>query len=253
MVSRTSRYSGLLNKLSFVEADTAGSSDSDGSLLLPSPEQLDGVTTWVARVEEGSSTDPIRNLDTVREIVRRAKTSSSVRNVALLLCDASTMDMEAALDAVKTLTEDENNEITYTVVAVGKTDGDVPEATLPYSVCDLFAASPEESTTTTTTIPAPGDTGLPYAATSSSPSPLPPAATIPSDATYSREESLRLLTTCLGLDCGRNRALAFAAVDNVNATTYKFVKGLREAGYTWSQELEHMVQNGVEVSSSSFF
>mmetsp|Transcript_39761 Transcript_39761/g.81779 ORF Transcript_39761/g.81779 Transcript_39761/m.81779 type:complete len:447 (-) Transcript_39761:5989-7329(-) len=248
LVSRTSRYSGLLNKLSFLEADgTTTTSSSDGSLL-PSSEQLEGVTTWVARVEESSSADPIRtNLDAIETIVRNAKASSSVRNVALLLCDVSTLNMEAALDAVKTLSDDEGKDITYTVVAVGKTDGDVPEATLPYSVCDLFAASPPEAQeeATTTTTPAPGDTGLPYAASSSSSSSI-------AASTYSREESLRLLTTCLGLDCGRNRALAFTAVDNVNATTYKLVKGLREAGYTWSQELEHMVEDGVEVRFCSY-
>ena len=235
LVSRTSRYSGLLNKLSFAEAEADAADDT----LLPSSEQLDGVTTWVARIE---SADPAHNLDTINKIVHLSKTSSTVRNVALLLCDASSMDVEAALNTIKTLTDNDGG-MTYTVVAVGKTDGEIPEATLPYAVADLFAPTQE---TTTTTAPAPGDTGLHYAAA------VPATTTtftapIPSDAIYSREESLRLLTTCLGLECGRNRALAFTAVDNVNATSYKLVKGLREAGYTWSQELEHMVENGVEV------
>ena len=38
------------------------------------------------------------------------------------------------------------------------------------------------------------------------------------------------------------------AVDNVNATSYKLVKGLREAGYGWDQEVQFMVDGGAQVS-----
>merc|ERR1712154_439658 len=62
---------------------------------------------------------------------------------------------------------------------------------------------------------------------------------------YSRDESLRLVTAGLALESGSNKALSFAevATDNVAA---KLVKGLREAGYSRSQEIDHMIMIGVE-------
>ena len=223
LVSRSARYSGLLNKLTFAESEAA---------ITPTLEQLDGVTTWVARIE---GPDAAANLDAIRNIVALTSQSPSITNVAFLLCDASALDMEAALNSIKSVQDASKS---FTVVAVGKTDGDVPEATLPYSVSDIFS------------VPSAPSEMEPHYATTIPSAPVPPFSAIPADATHSREESFRLLTTCLGLECGRNQALAFTAVDNVNATSYKLVKGLREAGYTWTQELEHMIEGGVEVRGS---
>jgi hypothetical protein len=71
---------------------------------------------------------------------------------------------------------------------------------------------------------------------------------LPNNATYSRDESLRVLAECLGLESAANKALVFTEVDNVNATEAKLVKGLREGGYTRPQEIDHMISKGPKVS-----
>lgn len=244
LVSRSARYSGLLNKLQFAQGE------EEGGLCLPTPEQLDGVTTWVARVDAG---DAAANLELVRTAVYRARSSSTVRNVAFLLCDSDQYAAEA-FDIIKAVQADGAGAATktFTAVSVGKADANMPEATHPYSVRDLAAKATEATEATEATVPGPSDTGLPYA---------PPASAKDEDAaeeaasaplrSFSQEESYRLLTTCLGLECGRNRAFAFAEVRDVNATSAKLVRGLREAGYGWADELQHMADGGVQVSGRS--
>merc|ERR1712232_337939 len=71
---------------------------------------------------------------------------------------------------------------------------------------------------------------------------------IPEGSIYSRDESLRLVTECLQLECGTNKALTFTEVTSTNTTENvgaRLVKGLREAGYTRPQELDHMISKGV--------
>jgi hypothetical protein len=64
--------------------------------------------------------------------------------------------------------------------------------------------------------------------------------------TISRDESYRLVTECLALECGKNKALSFREVkETVNSTAAKLIKGLREAGYTRPQEIHHMIVAGV--------
>merc|ERR1712151_748276 len=63
-------------------------------------------------------------------------------------------------------------------------------------------------------------------------------------ATFSREESLRMVTELLQLESGANRAITFSEVYNVNRTEAKLVKGLREAGYVRMQEIDHMIRDG---------
>lgn len=216
LVSRSARYSGLLNKLAFEQPDAS-------STMIPTPQQLEGVTSWVARID-----GPDR-MGQIQSVVELAKSSPSVANVAFLLTDASSLDMDAVLNVVQTMKDDAGLvQKSFTVVAVGEIDVDVPEATYPYAVTDLLSSEPASAATTATT-----------ATEEAQAQPLP---------TYSREESFRLVATCLGLECGRNRALSFAAVDNVNATSYKLVKGLREAGYGWDQEVQFMVDGGAQVS-----
>jgi len=238
LVSRSARYSGLLNKLAFEQPSATATTATSGAVAMPTPQQLEGVTSWVARIE---GTD---RMGQIQSIVQLARSSPSVANVAFLLTDASTLDMEAVLNVVQTMKDDAGlTKKSFTVVAVGEIDDEVSEATYPYAVADLLSSSDgtggdaaPPSMDYSTTIPQ-ANSGAAATTTGTS---------IPADATYSREESFRLVATCLGLECGRNKALAFAAVDNVNATSYKLVKGLREAGYGWDQELQFMVDGGAK-------
>ena len=238
LVSRSARYSGLLNKLAFEQPAVASAPGSGIGIGLPTARQLEGVTSWVARIEGAD------RMGQIQSIAELARSSPSIANVAFLLTDASTVDMDAVLNVVQTMKDDAGlTKKSFTVVAVGATDDEVPEATYPYAVADLLsgddaATGSSSSMDYSTTIPRSTN-----AAASA-------AGSVSAEATYSREESFRLVATCLGLECARNRALSFTAIDNVNATSYKLVKGLREAGYGWDQEVQFMIDGGAKVRSS---
>lgn len=56
-----------------------------------------------------------------------------------------------------------------------------------------------------------------------------------------------MITECLQLEVGVDKALSFAEVYDVNATETKLIKGLREAGYARPQEIDHMLRDGTKV------
>ena len=119
LLSRSARYTGLLDKLDFVEASSAGS--------LPSAEQLDGVKSWVAFLEDGDL------LQQVKSIAALAKDASSIENVSILLTNAYALDATSSESAVQAL-KDCGKE--YTLVAVGKLE-DHAEGKIPYQFKDF--------------------------------------------------------------------------------------------------------------------
>lgn len=195
LISRSARYTGLLDKLDFVQAESEGA--------LPTLAQLEGVKSWVVNV-------PAADIKIMHDVANLVKLSS-VENVSVLVTDAQTLsDPSASMDAVKAFDLPEGK--SFTVVAVGAIT-ETPEGAMPYSISEFGT---EEGV-------------------------------LPANATYSRDESLRAVTECLGLVSGANRAMTFAEVSNVNQTEYKLVKGLREGGYTRPQEFDHMLTDGAEA------
>jgi hypothetical protein len=200
LLSRSARYAGLLDKLEFVQASAPGA--------LPAPDQLDGVKSWVAYLD-----DPATLLSSVGQVARLAAGCPSLRNVAVLMANANELDAaecRAALDELR------GSGKTYTLVAVGKLDDGTPEGREAYQHREFGT----------------------------------PEGRLPAKARFSRDESYRMVTELLQLECGANRALCFAEVYNENATEVRLVKGLREAGYARPQEIDHMVRLGPEVRSA---
>jgi len=138
-----------------------------------------------------------------------AKSASTVENLAILLANSNQIEAAAASDAVKALKDSGKK---YTLVAVGKIE-DHAEGKIPYKYAPIDA-----------------DEGV-----------------IPADAVFSRDEAMRMITECLQLECGVDKALSFFEVHDVNATEAKLVKGLREAGYARPQEIDHMLRDGPKV------
>lgn len=195
LISRSARYTGLLDKLDFVQAEEVGA--------LPTLEQLEGIKSWV--VNAGN------DLGLVAKVADLMK-ESAVENVSVLITDAQTLtDPAASMEAVKAFDLGEGK--AFTIVAVGSIS-EIPEGAMPYQIKEFGT-----------------EEGL-----------------LPANATYSRDESLRAVTECLGLASGCNKAFTFAEVSNVNQTEFKLVKGLREGGYTRPQEFDHMLTDGPEVS-----
>jgi hypothetical protein len=202
LISRSSRYSGLLDKLDFTQADTPGA--------LPTKEQLEGVTSWVVNANAVTATAD-NPLETIKSIAALTE-DSQVKNLAILVTDAQQItDSSAALQALEAL----DGSVSYTIVAVGAIT-ETPEGQKPYNIAEFGTQE-----------------GL-----------------LMSNATYSRDESLRVVAECLGLASACNKAMVFTevALDDVNATSFRLIKGLREGGYTRPQEIDHMIVKGVDVS-----
>ena len=199
LLSRSARYTGLLDKLDFVEAKSEGA--------IPTVEQLEGVRSWIAFLDEGDL------IDQVKSVAAMAKEASSVEKVSILVANAMDLDAAASAGAVQAL---KDCGIEFTLVAVGKLE-DHAEGKIPYQFKDFGT-----------------DEGV-----------------LPSDAIFSRDEAMRMITETLQLEAGVGKALSFSEVYDVNATEAKLIKGLREAGYARPQEIDHMLRDGIAVSSTA--
>lgn len=109
LLSRSARYTGLLDKLEVVQGST-----------LPTVEQLKDVQSWVAVVEQ---------LSDVTEVAHLAKAASGLQNVAVLFTGATELDPSACQAAVHELSG--NPKLAYTLVAVGNLE-DRPEGKEAY-------------------------------------------------------------------------------------------------------------------------
>mmetsp|Transcript_28757 Transcript_28757/g.33042 ORF Transcript_28757/g.33042 Transcript_28757/m.33042 type:complete len:339 (-) Transcript_28757:73-1089(-) len=115
LISRSARYTGLLDKLDFVQADTEGA--------LPTLAQLEGIKSWV--VNAGSDLQIVKD---VAELVKQ----SSVENVSVLVTDAQSLtDASSAMDAAKAFDLPEGK--AFTIVAVGAIT-EAPEGGSPYQI-----------------------------------------------------------------------------------------------------------------------
>jgi hypothetical protein len=119
LLSRSARYTGLLDKLEFREAESTGS--------LPSQDQLEGVKSWVAYLD---GDDLLGDLE---RVAATAKASPSVENVAILLTNAVELDSASSESALKTL---KDAGVQYTVVVVGKLE-DHAEGKIPYKYAEF--------------------------------------------------------------------------------------------------------------------
>lgn len=201
LLSRSARYSGLLDVLEFAEAGVPGG--------LPSPSQLEGVKSWVAVMD---SDNLVNRVDEVAAVIKQV---DSIENIVILATNAANLDGADEKHIVESL---KTCGAKYTMVAVGELQ-EVPEGTDPYSFCEMGSSE----------------------------------RTAPADTTFSRDEAMRIITECLQLEAGVNRALSFSKVTDANSTEAKLIKGLREAGYARTQEVDHMLRDGVNVSSSWIF
>eukprot|EP00538_Stauroneis_constricta_P002285 CAMPEP_0119551026 /NCGR_PEP_ID=MMETSP1352-20130426/4418_1 /TAXON_ID=265584 /ORGANISM="Stauroneis constricta, Strain CCMP1120" /LENGTH=511 /DNA_ID=CAMNT_0007597031 /DNA_START=130 /DNA_END=1665 /DNA_ORIENTATION=- len=199
LLSRSARYTGLLDKLEFMEV-VEGSTAS-----MPTMEQMQGVKSWVMYIDT-----PESMVEQVSQAVAVAKESSDLENLAILLANGQGLDLSSCETILEKLKAD--NGISYTLCAVGKLT-DTEEGKIPYKYTEFGTAE-----------------GM-----------------LPSNATYSRNEAYRLITECLQLECGVNKALTFMEVTDEKEPEFKLVKGLREAGYVRMQEIDHMVRLGPEA------
>ncbi|CAB9512724.1 expressed unknown protein [Seminavis robusta] len=196
LLSRSARYTGLLDKLDFKEAAAPGA--------LPTEADLEGVKSWVAYLDATTSDNVLAEVEGIAE---KAKAVASVENVAILLTNANGLDAAASKAALDKLQGGDS--MAYTLVAVGKIE-EHQEGSEAYRYTEFGT-----------------DDGV-----------------LPDTAVFSRDESLRMITELLQLECGKDKALCFREVYNANITEARLIKGLREAGYARPQEIDHMIRDG---------
>jgi hypothetical protein len=196
LLSRSARYTGLLDKLDFVQASAPGE--------LPTVAQLQGVKSWVAYFDGGDI------IASIKEAASIAQQASTVENLAILAANAVNLDAAACEGAVDSL---KSSGCKYTLVKVGKLE-DHAEGKVPYQFKEFGTAE----------------------------------ACLPEDAIFSRDEAMRMITECLQLEVGVDKAFSISEVYDANATEAKLIKGLREAGYARPQEIDHMLRDGPKVS-----
>lgn len=201
LLSRSARYSGLLDKLKFSQANEKGG--------LPTIEQLSGIQNWLAHVEVDPE-DPAKALETIKSI-GQISSSAGLKNVAVLVSNSSHLtDIAGCVDAIRVL-DSNSGSVGFTVVSVGELV-DTPEGSRPYEISDFGT----------------------------------PDGVVSPGFKMSRDEGYRLVTECLALESGSNKALTFTEVtDTKNNTAAMLIKGLREAGYSRPQEIHHMITAGV--------
>lgn len=124
LLSRSARYTGLLDKLQFIQAETPGA--------LPTAEQLPGVKTWLAVLGEGTTSVADAKADMLAQCHEIAATAAAagpdLETICVLLTGANELEAaacQAAVDAVQGTGK------TYTVLAVGKLE-EHPEGQAAY-------------------------------------------------------------------------------------------------------------------------
>jgi hypothetical protein len=111
LISRSARYTGLLNKLDFAQGDS-----------LPTAAQLEGVKSWLAYLQGDDL------LEQVQTIAKTLAEAPSVENIAILLVGANELDVTASAAALEAI---QNTGKTYSIAAVGQLT-DEPEGKQAY-------------------------------------------------------------------------------------------------------------------------
>lgn len=203
LIGRNARYTGLLDKLDFIE----GSSSSS----IPTVEQLADVSSWISHIGGGDN----NVMSQLASIVDVAEKAESVKNVAILISGANGV----ALDVIKEAQDMLNSKATtfaYTLLIVPEWNNE-PEALCAYGIvnaCDLASVPFKEG------------------------------------ESFSREESLRILTECLAIDQAAGKCVVANAAKETNSLENMLIQSMRENGFKRIEEVEHMVTVGVKVRDS---
>lgn len=133
LLSRSARYTGLLDKLDFVEASLEGA--------LPTVDQLDGVNSWIATVEISMNNNDL--IEKVKTIASLAKSAQTLENVSVLVTNAagvvtSAEDRAAAVEALKNMGKE------YTLLVIGTLE-DRDEGKIPYRLVDFSSGSNDDA------------------------------------------------------------------------------------------------------------
>mmetsp|Transcript_9705 Transcript_9705/g.17231 ORF Transcript_9705/g.17231 Transcript_9705/m.17231 type:complete len:476 (-) Transcript_9705:200-1627(-) len=151
------------------------------------------------------------DMSKLSDIVDAAEAAESVKNVVILVSGAQSVGGDA-LKAAEELLKDKATTFAYTLLVVPEWNNE-PEATCAFgivNVTDVVDAPFEES------------------------------------ETFSREESLRIISECLAIDNAKGKCVVANAAKEANSLENMLIVGMREMGLNRLQEIEHMVTRGAK-------
>lgn len=131
LLSRSARYTGLLDKLDFKEAAVEGA--------LPVAAQLEGIDSWLANVE--SNGDFVAQVKAIAEL---AKGASDLENISVMVTNASGENVSAA-DRVAVVDALKDTGKQYTLLVIGKLE-DRDEGKVPYKFRNFDSDIDEDAT-----------------------------------------------------------------------------------------------------------
>lgn len=130
LLSRSARYTGLLDKLEFAEAAAEGA--------LPVAAQLEGIDSWLAAIE--SNDNLVTQVNAVAEL---AKGASDLENISVIVTNAAGESISAAdrISVVEALKETGKE---YTLLVIGKLE-DRDEGKVPYKFREFDSENDEDA------------------------------------------------------------------------------------------------------------
>ncbi|KAL7486600.1 hypothetical protein ACHAW6_012192 [Cyclotella cf. meneghiniana] len=149
-------------------------------------------------------------LEKLKLVVEAAEAAGTVKNVAVLVSGAGSVGNQALREAEEMMKRDAKS-FAYTLVVVPEWN-DQPEALCAYGILNVTDVA--ES--------GPFLTG----------------------ETFSREESLRIVTECLAIDKAAGRCLVANAFPDKKSVENMLIQGMRESGFSRIEEIGMMVMNG---------
>jgi len=151
------------------------------------------------------------DMSKLAEIADAAEKAESVKNVAILVSGATSVGGDA-LKEVEELLKGKATTFAYTLLVVPEWNNE-PEAIYAYGMVNATDV-----------------TDAPFA----------------SSETFSREESLRLITECLAIDKAAGKCIVANSAKDPKSLENMLIVGMREIGFTRVQEIEHMVTSGAK-------
>lgn len=183
---------------------------SESAGALPTTAQLEGVSSWVAHVDGG-------DLSKLDDIMAVAEGAESIKNVAILVSGAQNVKGEE-LKKAEDMMKSKASTFEYTLVVVPEWN-DEPEANCAFGIVNVTDVA-----------------DMPFGDNKAVGS-----------ASFSREESLRIISEALAIDKAAGKCVVASAAQDVKSLENMLVQGMREIGFDRLQEVEHMMTSGVKV------
>jgi hypothetical protein len=154
------------------------------------------------------------DLSKLEDIVAVAEGAESIKNVAILVSGAQNVKGDE-LKKAEEMMKSKATTFEYTLLVVPEWNNE-PEANCAFGIVNV-----------TDVADAPFGDGT---------------------VSFSREESLRLITEALAIDKAAGKCVVASSAPDVKSLENLLVQGMREIGFDRLQEVEHMITRGVKVS-----